>query len=271
MAHESTHSWFNMALASNESLHAWMDEGFTDFASAEALAVATGADPKTSHTGSYGAYYSLVASGLQEPADQHSDHFTTNRAYGTAAYSIGAIFLEQLKYIIGEENFYKGMLRYYNTWKMKHPAPNDFIRVMEKTSGLQLGWYLRYWTATTKRVDYAITLVSDAGANTLVDLKRIGEFPMPIDLMVTYKDGSKELYYISMNELVGGKPKEGSVPVVVCEAWPWVYPTYTVKINRKLSEIESMEIDPSQRMADVDKKNNKMVFGDRAPFTDPTK
>jgi hypothetical protein len=271
MAHESTHSWFNMALASNESLHAWMDEGFTDFASGEALAAATGNDIKASHTGSYNGYYSLVASGLQEPADQHSDHFSTNRAYGTAAYSIGAVFLEQLKYIIGEENFYKGMLRYYNTWKMKHPSPNDFIRVMEKTSGLQLGWYLRYWTATTKRIDYSIAVVSDGGTSTLVDLKRIGEFPMPIDLMVTYKDGSKELYYISMNELVGGKPKEGAMPVVNCEAWPWVYPTYTVKVNRKISEIESLEIDPSQRMADIDKKYNKVVIADRAPFTDPTK
>lgn len=271
MAHEVTHSWFNMALASNESLHAWMDEGFTDFASGEALAAATGNDVNASHAGSYNAYYALVASGLQEPADQHSDHFSTNRAYGTAAYSIGAIFLEQLKYIIGEENFYKGMLRYYNTWKMKHPAPNDFIRVMEKTSGLQLGWYLRYWTATTKHVDYSLTVMSDAGPTTLVDIKRIGEFPMPIDLLVTYKDGSKELYYISMNELVGDKPKQGTVPVVICEAWPWVYPTYTVKINRKLSEIESLEIDPSQRMADIDRKNNKVVIADRAAFSDPTK
>jgi hypothetical protein len=271
MAHEVTHSWFNMALASNESLHAWMDEGFTDFASSEALAEATGADIKTSHTGSYGAYFSLVASGLQEPADQHSDHFNTNRAYGTAAYSIGAIFLEQLKYLIGEENFYKGMLRYYNTWKMKHPAPNDFIRVMEKTSGLQLGWYLRYWTGTTKRIDYGISIASDASAATLVDIKRIGDFPMPVDLMVTYKDGSKEMYYIPMNELVGNKPKEGSTPIIECETWPWVYPTYTLKINKKISEIESIEIDPTQRMADIDKKNNKIVFADRSSFSDPTK
>jgi hypothetical protein len=37
MAHEVTHSWYQMALASNESLYAWMDEGFTDFASEEAM------------------------------------------------------------------------------------------------------------------------------------------------------------------------------------------------------------------------------------------
>ena len=268
MAHEVAHSWFQMAIASNESLHPWMDEGFTDFASGEALAAATGSDAN-SHTGSYNSYFSLVASGLQEPASQHSDHFNTNRAYSTAAYSIGAVFLEQLKYLIGEENFYKGMLRYYNTWKLKHPTPNDFVRVMEKTSGLQLGWYLRYWIGTTKRIDYGFGVMSDAGGNALIDLKRTGDFPMPIDLLVTYKDGSKETYYIPMNELMGNKPKEGSS--TICETWPWVNPTYTLKINRKLSEIESLEIDPSQRMADIDRKNNKIVVADRTAFADPTK
>lgn len=269
MAHEVAHSWFQMALASNESLHAWMDEGFTDFASSEAYAAATGGDATKMHAGSYAGYFSLVASGHQEIADQHSDHFNTNRAYTIAAYGMGAILLEQLKYLIGEEIFYKGMLRYYNTWKMKHPSPNDFIRVMEKTSGLQLGWYLRYWTQTTKRIDYGFGAITDANGATLVDIKRIGDFPMPIDLTVTYKDGSKENYYVPMNELLGNKPTDKNT--IVNETWPWVYPTYTLKINHKSADIESLEIDPSQRMADIDRKNNKITLSDRTPFADPTK
>ncbi len=116
---------------------------------------------------------------------------------------MGAVFLEQLKYLIGEENFYKGMKRYYNTWKMKHPEPNDFIRIMEKTSGLQLHWYLRYWINTTKRIDYGISRIAETEGNTLIELNRIGEFPMPIDLVVSFKDGSKKSFYISMNELLG--------------------------------------------------------------------
>ncbi|MBS1682959.1 MAG: M1 family metallopeptidase [Bacteroidetes bacterium] len=269
MAHEVSHSWFQMALASNESLHAWMDEGFTDFASSEAMASITGSS--NPHEGSYRGYFALVASGLQEPADQHSDHFNTNRAYSTAAYSMGSVFLEQLKYLIGEENFYKGMLRYYNTWKMKHPSPNDFIRVMEKTSGLELGWYLRYWVTTTKHIDYGFGIISEANEATLVDIKRIGDFPMPIDLQVSYKDGSTENFYIPMNELMGNKPQDKDQTRSVAETWPWVYPTYTLKINKKLNDIASLTIDPQQKMADIDRKNNTVSIGDRKPFTDPTK
>lgn len=254
MAHEVAHSWFQMALASNESLHAWMDEGFTDFASAEAVASFSKMEP---HLGNYRRYFGLVVSGQQEPADQASDHFNTNRAYSTAAYSMGAIFLNQLKYLMGSENFYKGMILYYNTWKMKHPEPNDFIRVMEKVSGLQLHWYLRYWTETTRHIDYGIDSLVDQNGVTEVRLKNAADFPMPVDVLATYSDGSKEFFYIPMNELMGIKPVEDkTIKRTDLPVWAWVSPTYAFKITRPKSQIVNLEIDPSQRMADINPKNN---------------
>jgi hypothetical protein len=257
MAHEVAHSWYQAVLASNESLYAWFDEGFTDFASTESMAVLL--NRSGDHAGSYNGYFALVRSGLQEPMNQHADHFTTNRAYSTSAYSMGAVFLHQLKYIIGEANFYKGMRRYYNTWKFRHPEPIDFIRVMEKTSGLQLKWYLSYWVNTTKKIDYGIKNILSNENTTHITLEKIGEFPMPVDLLVTYSDGNKELFYIPMNETLGNKPAEDpNMQRVEMETWPWVNPTYTVIINKPSREISEVEIDPSMRMADVERKNNKV-------------
>ena len=260
-AHEISHSWYQAILASNESLYAWFDEGFADFTSSESMALMM--ERKNDHAGSYNGYFSLVKSGLQEPMNQHADHFSTNRAYGTAAYNMGEVFLNQLKYIIGEEKFYKGMKRYYDTWKFKHPEPIDFIRVMEKTSGLQLKWYLSYWVNTTKTIDYGIkNVVADQSA-TFVTLERIGAFPMPIDLLLTYTDGSKELFYIPMNETLGNKSAEDQAALrVELETWWWVNPLYTFKINTAAGGIASLEIDPSLRMADVDRKNNKINIQD---------
>jgi Peptidase family M1 domain len=263
MAHEVAHSWYQMALASNESLYAWMDEGFADFSSGEAFSSFTGEE--NNHAGSYAAYFSLVSSGLQEPMCQHSDHFNTNRAYSTSAYSEGAVFLQQLKYLIGDVNFYKGMMRYYNTWKMHHPEPNDFVRIMEKVSGLQLHWYLRYWTSTTKKIDYGITSILEKDGNTIATLERLGEFPMPIDVVVTYANGSKEIFYVPMNELLGKKPVEDpAISRTDGLVWSWVNPTYALKINHPSAEILSVEIDPSLRMADINRKNNKIVLNDGA-------
>lgn len=271
-AHEVSHSWYQGVLASNEALYPWMDEGFTDFASNESLAAMFNGE--NAHGGSYNGYFALVRSGMQEPASQRSDHYNTNRTYSTIAYNMGTVFLHQLKYIMGEELFYKGMRQYYNTWKFKHPEPTDFIRVMEKVSGMHLSWYMSYWINTTKRINYGIKTILPGDANeTFVTLERLGEFPMPVDLVVTYKDGSKEMFYVPLNETLGNKQVEDkTMPRTDLQAWPWVNPTYTLKVGRKPQEIASLEIDPSMRLADIDRKNN-LVDTESAtkPFQDLTK
>lgn len=256
-AHESAHAWYQGILGSNESLYPWMDEGFTDFASDESMGLLF--NEVQPHVGSYRSYYKLVEDGLQEPMSQHSDHYNTNSAYGISAYSMGALFLNQLKYIVGEDVFYQGMRRYFNTWKFKHPEPNDFVRVMEKESGLQLHWYYRYWINTTKHIDYSIENAFESLGKTEITLKRIGQMPMPVDLLVTYKDGSKEMFYISLNEMLGNKKTEkGSMKWTVLDPWNWVEPTYSFSIDKSLAEIQSLEIDPTQSTADVERGNNLM-------------
>ncbi len=271
--HEICHSWYQGVLASNESLYPWMDEGFTTFATDESLALITNTNTDNPHGLTYAGYFNLVRSGLQEPISQHSDHYTTNRAYGTAAYNMGSMLLNQVKYIIGADNFYRGMRNYYNAWKFKHPEPNDFIRIMEKTSGMHLRWFLSYWVNTTKRIDYVVKSIMERDKTTFIMVERIGELPMPVELLVTYRDGSRELYYMPINETAGNKPEEDkSLKRITLEPWPWVNPTYTMAIGRPSAEIAAIEIDPSLRMADIDRKNNKVdVSKDLKAYTNPTR
>ena len=102
----------------------------------------------------------MVDSGKEEPMATHADHYHTNFAYGRAAYSKGAVYLNQIRYIIGEEAFRSGMLRYHDEWKLKHPTDLDFIRLMEKESGMILDWFHEYFVHTTKTIDYGIALKS---------------------------------------------------------------------------------------------------------------
>ncbi len=254
--HELIHSWFQGVLASNESLYAWMDEGFTTYASALTMAhlFEREGDPVQ---GNYRGYFAIAERGLEEPLSTHADHFNTNAAYGTAAYSKGAVLLAQLGYVIGEENLAKGMLRYFDTWKFKHPNANDFFRVMEKVSGLELDWYKEYFVQTTHTIDYGIAKVEGKKKQALVTLERVGKMPMPLEVMVTYQDGTQELYYIPLRIMRGEKPhQDQAVERIVKPDWPWVYPEYELEINRPSAEISQIEIDPSQRMADVERANN---------------
>lgn len=269
--HELIHSWYYGVLATNESRYPWMDEGFTTYTSSLTMDhLFNNGQSENPHENSYQSYFSLQESGRFEALDTHADHYETNTAYGAATYSTGAVFLNQLRYIVGTETFNRGMNRFYDSWKFKHPDGRDFLRVMEKESGMVLDWYYQYFIESTKTIDYGIKSVLGNGESTYVTLERVGLTPMPIDLMVEYEDGSKELFYIPLRIMRG--EKEDAYPEDVSRTtksdWPWVNPTYTLEISEPTSAIKHIEIDPSMRLADVDRDNNVIIMEERMKVTE---
>lgn len=252
--HELAHSWFQFVLASNESKHSWVDEGFTSYIQDRALDAITGTNSDNPFAGSYRSYISIANSDREQPLSTHADRFAYNRAFSVASYSKGALFLSQLGYIMGEENLDKTLKQYYKEWAFKHPKPMDFIRIAEKVSGLELDWYLTDWTQTTNTIDYAIKNVDSENNKTTVTLERIGLMPMPLDLEITYVDGSKSVFYIPLRMMRGVKPTAHTTTVL--SNWAWAYPTYTFDIGKPKNDIKSITIDPRGYMADVNRENN---------------
>jgi hypothetical protein len=255
-SHEMAHSWFQFLLATNEAKHEWMDEGFTSYISNEALNEVNKKENLNPHAGSYRGYYSLVKSGNEQPQTTHADRYASNRAYGINAYSKGAVFLAQLEYVIGSDNLKKTLKRYFNDFSFKHPTPNDFIRSAEKVSGFELDWYLTDWTQTTNTIDYAIKSVDMSEHKTKVVLERKGLMPMPIDLFVTYEDGSEESFYIPLQMMRGEKPNPyPNLKRIVLKDWAWAFPEYSFEIDNG-KKVKYIKIDASERIADIDLDNN---------------
>ncbi|MBT8232778.1 MAG: M1 family peptidase, partial [Bacteroidia bacterium] len=244
------------------SLYAWMDEGFTSYASAEVmnhlreLGILPGDAVENPHANTLSGFARFSQSGLEEPLSTHADHFQTNQAYGVAAYTKGSVFLKQLSYIIGEDAFQKGMLRYFDEWKFRHPNPNDFIRVMEKTSGLELDWYREYWVNTTHQIDYAVESVNEGeGGKSQIVLKKLGYMPMPVDLVVELNDG-REFYYTIPLRIMRGEKSDKSFVSKTLKDWPWTNSTYIIEDLHDATDIKMIKIDPQLRTADIDSKNN---------------
>ena len=245
--HELAHTWFQFLLASNESKHPWMDEGFTVYISNKAGNEILGRNRDNPHGGSYAHYNYVVKSNAEEPLSSHADRYHTNMAYGMGSYSKGNIFLSQLEYVIGAENVAKGLKKYFNDFSFKHPTPNDAKRSMEKVSGIHLDWYLNEWTQTTHTIDYGVKSIN----GNEITIERVGKMPMPIDLEVTYKDGTKELFNIPLQMMRGEKPTSATI----LNDWTFAHPTYTFKTSKK---VKSARIDPSGFMADINSDNNQL-------------
>ena len=252
-SHELAHAWFQHLMATNESKHEWMDEGFTSYISTLAMDKVMGTNKEKPFEGNYRGYERLAKSGVEEPLSTHADRYKLNFAYGVAAYTKGSVFLSQLGYIIGQENLDKTLKRYYHDWKFKHPTPIDFLRVAEKVSGAELDWYLMDWAQTTNTIDYGIKDVTVKDGKTNVILERIGNMPMPIDLKVTYTDGTEEIVYIPLQMMRWVKPAEGDLTRKVAARWAWAHPTYELSLDKPVSGII---IDDSGLMADINRENN---------------
>jgi aminopeptidase N len=255
--HEWCHSWYQMMLGTNENLFAWMDEGFADYAEARVLAWLHKKDFFAS-AGEYDLYFRMAASSFDEPMSTPANYFNTNYAYNTNSYYKGAVFIRQLGYIVGESNLDKILLEYYRLWRFKHPNPTDFIRVAEKVSDMQLAWYKEYMMYTTKTINYGIDSLWEENGISKIRLKRTGDMPMPVDLKLTFKDGTKEMHYVPVDLMLGSKPPENNEPRFVHNEWYWINPAYIVEFKHPLHELILAEIDPTKRMADVDQKNNTL-------------
>ncbi|MBB1546653.1 MAG: M1 family metallopeptidase [Capnocytophaga sp.] len=257
-AHELAHAWFQHLLATDEAAYPWMDEGFTSYieylAEHQILKTKKTANPFDS---AYKGYFGLVKSGFQEPTITHSDRFATNYAYSVTAYYKGLLFLTQLDYLMGNEALQKTLKRYYNEYAFKNPTPNDFIRIAEKVSGMQLQWFHNEFMETDHTADYAISKVEGKGNKTEVTLKRVGRLPLSIDLWVTDKAGNIRYVYIPLRMTYAEKPNTyPAYPRTVLPAWGWGNPTYTFTLDMPLEDIKSITLDPENKSVDTDKENN---------------
>ena len=257
-AHELAHSWYQGILGFNESLYGWMDEGFTSFASDEVMDQLFPRPQAPVHLDALNGYVSLATSGKEEPMNTHADHYNTNFAYGSAVYNKGETYLYQLKGMMGDALFYKTMKRFFNTYRFKHPTDQDFIRVAEKESGWVLDWYNEYMVHSTKTIDYAIDTVyqqkldiNGEEISNIISLKKIGSFPMPLELVITTQEGEQIMFNIPVDLMRVNNEHQQTKNYL--DPWRWVETQYDLALP---GNIQAIQIDPRSVLGDIDRPTN---------------
>ena len=257
--HEAMHSWYQGLLASNEALFAWMDEGFTCYASNRIEKELFPEDFSDPHAGSFKGYKRIATSDYEEPLCTHADHFDTNWAYGTASYSKGVVILDQLSHIVGQKVIDKSLKRYFDEWAYKHPNAGDFKRIVEKESGIELDWYFEYFVNTTKTIDYSIYEIIGDEKGTQILLKK-GEMPMPVEFNIVLQNGAVSKYYIPTVLMRGEKDVEPTINVL--PDWAWTNPYYSIRLDQTPSEIKEIQLHTTGHIADIEPLNDKIQMPD---------
>ncbi|MCA6435325.1 MAG: M1 family metallopeptidase [Bacteroidetes bacterium] len=273
--HEMTHNWFMGMVGSNENYRAFLDEGFTQFYTADTYQFIDGpieieGTPRNKYAARftepqrvidneiYNSYYvTNVTRGEEATLNTHSDDFNGGIRHGGGygqVYTKAATMLKNLEYVLGRALFDKAMQHYFNQWKFAHPYPEDFRNSIIGYTGIDLNWFFDQWIETSKTIDYKIGRIKNIkNGNYAITFKRKGSMQMPIDFVVIDKNDSAHHYNIP-NTWFEKPTKANTLPRWI--GWgPKLKPTYTATVNIG-SAIKNVIIDPSYRMADVDMTNN---------------
>ena len=275
LIHEITHNWFQGMIGNNENYRAFMDEGFTQFYTADTYQYIDGPimlepKPKSNYVEKftepvrvlddeiYNSFYvNAVIRNEELPLNTHADDFNGGIRHGGGegqVYSKTAAMLKNLEYVLGRSFFDKAMQHYFKQWKFCHPYPEDFRNSIIGFTGVDLNWFFDQWLETTKTVDYKIGRIKRKKNNVYeITFKRKGTMQMPIDFVVIDKNDSARHYYIPNTWFE--KPT-GAITLPRWIGWgPKLKPTYTATLNIG-TKIKNVIIDPSYRLADVDMTNN---------------
>jgi hypothetical protein len=192
--HEQAHTYFPFYMGTNETRYAFMDEGWaTTF---EYLIGIVEKDQKTADD----FYKSFrVTRWIHGPHDKENPIITPSFAVsfggGNNFYGKPSLSYLALKDLLGDKLFGKALHHYMSNWNGKHPIPWDYFNSMEKGSGRKLDWFFYNWFYTPGYIDLALAKVDKSGKGYVLDIKNIGGFAVPFDVIATYEDGSTESFH----------------------------------------------------------------------------
>ncbi len=241
VSHEFGHEWFPMVVGSNERLYPWMDEGFNTFIDLGGAAAYFKGTPygDSIEVHPLHLYRDHAIAGKEQPLISRpvavSDLFWVG-------YQKPALMMQTLRSeVLGPERFDPAFRAYIRAWEFRHPAPADFFRLMRDESGMDLDWFWRSWVYGTDRLDQAVESITAGKGGTAVVLASCGTMVMPLEMDVTYADGTTERVRLPVEMWNLGRRF-----------------TWRVKNGRRVSRVQ---VDPRAALPDTDRSNNVLSAG----------
>lgn len=241
--HEIGHTWFPMIVGSDEREYGFMDEGFNSFIDIYST--------RNYENGRYGPYSAaidsmpLVAeymkrSGQPDPIMTYADVIQRNYV-GFNNYLKPSVALYLLREdVLGHDRFDYAFRTYISRWAYRHPTPKDFFRTMNDASGEDLNWFWNEWFYETWTLDQAVTDVKyvddDPAKGSVVTLENNNGMVMPVTVRIKEQNGHSGIVKLPVEIWQrGGK-------------WSFRYDSHSL--------LDSVIVDPYNRLPDVDRRNN---------------
>jgi aminopeptidase N len=259
--HECGHQFWYGLVGNNEFEHAWMDEGLNTYATGRVIEESF--SPNFQSTEFFGGFIPWVFHDVPAVREIDGDRLAGYRAaarndvpstpswrYNPATgraltYNKTALWLHTLERYLGWRRLQRGMSLFFARSVFKHPQPEEFFAAISEGAGRDMTWYFDQVYRSSNVFDYAVggltSRVDGQTAHTEVTVQRLGEAVFPVDVEVTFADGSK------VREHWDGRDR--------WKLFAWDRPAAAV----------SAEVDPDQvLLLDVNRTNNSRTLAPQA-------
>lgn len=234
IAHELAHQWWGDLTTCKDWSHIWLNEGFATFMEGVYFESAFGKEEADYH------YYEDYNSYMEEDTSKYRRPIVFNRydapfdLFDSHAYPKGGLTLRMLRYVLGDEAFWRGMNHYANKFAFKNVETNDFKNALEESSGQNLDWFFDQWLYKAGYPEFGVHYHYEEAKKELKMVvkqnQRLNEitplFKMPVDIEITdIKGKHMHRVWVSQQEDVFHLPCE-SKPLMVCfDKGNWIIKT----------------------------------------------
>jgi Peptidase family M1 domain len=146
VAHELAHQWWGQAVGGKNYHEQWLSEGFAQYFAALYA-------ERTRGKGAFDQIIRRMQTWAMSDSDQGPIYLGyrvghvkgDRRIFRAVVYDKGAMVLHMLRRLMGDEAFFGGLRRFYDTWRFKKAGTDDLRRAMEEESSLDLTRFFDLW------------------------------------------------------------------------------------------------------------------------------
>ncbi|MFT3911153.1 MAG: M1 family metallopeptidase [Ferruginibacter sp.] len=194
--HEIAHTYMPFYMGINETRYGFMDEGWATTFELLIGRIDLGTEKAENFYKQF-----RVDNWISDPSQEEDIAIITpgnnfnGPGIGNNQYGKSSIGYLAMKDLLGDDMFKKCLHEYMDRWNGKHPIPWDFFYTFNDKSGKNLDWFWNNWFFSNNYIDIAIKSAAQKNNGYVLNLENIGGMPAPFDVVVSYTDGTKEIFH----------------------------------------------------------------------------
>jgi aminopeptidase N len=205
ISHELAHQWFGDLLTCRDWGEIWLNESFAEFFADLWEEHSKGKDEYLRAMMENQHQYHMAWLGLPRRPVVTQRYDDPDALFDTYAYPRGAATVNMLRFVLGDEMFWRAIHHYVQKYQWKNVDTQALIDAIEESTGQNLAWFFDEWVYKMGHPEFQITSNYDEGSGSLkLSIKQVQKpsdktpwfqqpafFTTPVDVGITTASGEK--------------------------------------------------------------------------------